>query len=81
MIARREATSALLLLIFLSLPVLLVDSGPGPGPLALTTALAAVYAALVGPSLGAGGWLPPLLTLPALLVRRPAMRSSSSRWM
>ena len=66
MIARREATSALLLLILLSLPVLLVDQKPGPGPLALITALAVAHAALVGPSLGAGGWLPLLLTLPAL---------------
>jgi hypothetical protein len=69
-IPTRDALASLVLLALLTLAVLLLDEAPGAGPLALTTSVAAGYAALLAPSLrsGAPGWglLPILLALPAL---------------
>jgi len=66
----REAAAAILLLLLACAAVLLAPARPGPGPLALQTAVAAVHAALLGPSIGRGparwGLLPVLLALPAL---------------
>lgn len=69
-IPKRDAAASLVLLAFLALTVLHEDEAPGAGPLALATAVAAAYAALLLPSLRSDAWrwglLPVLLALPAL---------------
>jgi hypothetical protein len=66
----REAAAAALLCVLLAAAVLLADDAPGPGPLALCTAIAAAHAALLTPACARGrpGWglLPLLVALPAL---------------
>lgn len=69
-IPKRDAVASLVLLALLALAVLLEEEAPGAGPLALATAVAAAYAALLLPTLGSEAWgwgfLPVLLALPAL---------------
>lgn len=70
MIPVREALSGLLLLAILGGTLFLVPEAPGPGPLALVTALAALHGALLAPLVARGpvayGFLGALLALPAI---------------
>lgn len=66
----RDTLGALLLLGGLAAALLLAPDRPGPGPLALCTAVAAFHAALLMPAVGPGhalhAFLPFVLALPAL---------------
>ena len=75
----RDALGALLLLGGLAAALLLAPDRPGPGPLALCTAVAAFHAALLMPAVGPGkaiyAFLPFVLALPAI-----ASSSSGHGW-
>ena len=69
-VPRREAVISITLLGLLLAAMLLTPASPGPGPLALFTAVTAIHAALLAPAMarGRGAWafLPGLVGLPAL---------------
>lgn len=70
MIPFREALSSLGLSVTFAVAILLFPERTGPGPLALMTAVAIVYGALLSPLIGKGpaawGLLPALLAVPAI---------------